>query len=86
MDNDAHKKLIEKLRTIEVKAGELVRLCDSIDAGVYLEQQRAAVELMQNMLRRWQRWQLREVLIAFEIAECKLPCRQKRVIEALEKM
>jgi len=84
MDNAAHKELIEKLRLIEVEAGDLVRLCDSIDAGVYLEHQRAAIELMQNMLRRWQRWQLREALLAFGLAECDIPCPQRAIIGELE--
>ena len=85
LQTDAHKELLGKLRQIEVKAAELIKLADSIDAGVYPGQQRAAVELMQNMLRRWRRWQLREALIAFGIAECHLPCPQKGMIEAIEK-
>jgi len=74
----------EKLRLVEVKAAELIKLADSIDAGVYLESQRAAVDGMQNMLRRWQRWQLREALIAFGIAECHLPCPQRGMVESIE--
>jgi hypothetical protein len=74
----------DKLRVVQGKAAELVRLADSIDAGVYLAPQKAAVEGMQNMLRRWQRWELRESLIAFGLAECHLPCPQKGINEVLE--
>jgi len=76
----------DKLRAVQGKAAELVRLADSIDAGVYLAPQKAAVEGMQNTLRRWQRWELRETLIAFGLAECNLPCPQKGINESLEKM
>jgi len=76
----------EKLLAVEARAAELVRLADSIDAGVYLAPQAAAIDGMQNMLRRWQRWELREALIAFDLAKCRLPCPQKRINEALEKM
>jgi hypothetical protein len=76
----------QKLRAVEAGAAELIRLADSIDAGVYLTPQKAAIEGMQNMLRRWQRWELRESLIAFGLAECRLPCPQKRINEALEEM
>jgi len=77
--------ILEKLRAVEAGAAELVRLADSIDAGVYLAPQAAAIEGMQNMLRRWQRWQLREALIAFDLAKCNLPCMQKKINEELER-
>lgn len=77
--------IYDKLRAVEKSAGELVRLADSIDADIYLEHQRAEIELMQNMLRRWQRWNLRAALLAFGLAECRLPCPQKRMIEEIEK-
>ena len=76
----------EKLRLVEAKAAELIRLADSIDAGVHPAPRAAAVDGMQNMLRRWQRWQLREVLIAFGLARCHMPCPQKGMIEAIEKI
>jgi len=82
MASDIH----EKLRAVETMAAELVGLADSIDADIYLEQQRAAVEEMQNMLRRWQRWQLRESLIAFDIAKCRLPRLQKKLNKVIEKI
>jgi len=82
MAGDIH----EKLRELEAAAAELVKLADSIDAGIYLAPQAAAIEGMQNMLRRWQRWQLRESLLAFDLAKCRLPCRQKEIIEAIEKL
>jgi len=75
----------EKLRAVEAAAAELVKLADSIDAGVYLAPQAAAIEGMQNMLRRWQRWQLRESLLAFDLEKCRLPCRKKELLEAIEK-
>ena len=82
----AHEEFLKKLRLIEVKAEGLVRLANSIDAGIYLAPQAAAIRGMQNMLRRWQRWELREAMIAFDLAECRLMCPQKKLNEAIEKM
>jgi len=82
----AHEEFLKKLRLIEVKADELVRLANSIDAGIYLTPQAAAIRGMQNMLRRWQRWELRESLIAFDLQKCRLQCPQKKLNEVIEKI